>query len=119
MKLPLHEAEHDALLVELGRWEGYVASALTALESLRACARHGGRYEQAARMWMDGLSLLPIDDAILDIAVELEPWGLRSLDALQVATAISVGDDLGVLITYDDRMAIAAREQGLRVTQPV
>lgn len=118
VKLPLREAEHEALLIELARWDGYVSSTLTAVESLRACARHGDRYEQAARRWMFGLSLLPIDDAVLDVAAELEPMGLRSLDAVHVATAITIHDDLGVLFTYDDRMARAAEAHGLRVAQP-
>jgi uncharacterized protein len=119
VKLPLREAERQALMAELVRWDGYVSSTLMAVESLRACARYGTSYERAARIWMDGLSLLPIDDAILDVAADLRPWGLRSLDALHVATAVSLGDDLAALITYDDRLALAAEEQGLPVARPV
>lgn len=68
---------------------------------------------------MNGLSLLPVDDKVLDVAAELKPWGLRSLDALHVATAITLGEDLGVLVTYDARMALAAEGHGLKVAQPI
>ncbi len=118
MKLPLHEAEKGALLRELVEWEGFVSSSLLGVESLRACARYGADYERAAREWMDGLSLLPIDDGVLDIAAELEPAGLRSLDALHLATAMSLGDEVGAFFTYDGRLGRAAEENGLAVARP-
>lgn len=118
MKLPLRENEHDALLLELVEWEGFVSSSLLGVESLRACARYGTKYEMAAREWMEGLSLLPIDDRILDIAAEVEPLGLRSLDALHLATALSIREEIGVFVTYDERLGDAAEEQGLQVAQP-
>ncbi len=119
MKLPLREAEKDALLRELVEWEGFVSSGLLGVESLRACARYGASYERAAREWMEGVSLLPVDDGVLDVAAELEPVGLRSLDALHLATAISLGDEVGVFFTYDERLGRAAGENGLTVSRPV
>jgi len=62
VKLPLREAEKDALLRELVEWEGFVSSSLLGVESLRACARYGASYERAAREWMEGLALVPIDE---------------------------------------------------------
>jgi predicted nucleic acid-binding protein len=118
VKLPLREAEDEPLLRELVDWEGFVSSILLGVEALRACARYGPQYERAAREWMEGLSLLPIDDGVLDVAAELEPAGLRSLDALHLATAISLGDDVGAFFTYDNRLASAAEENGLTVAQP-
>jgi uncharacterized protein len=118
VKLPLREVEKDALLRELVEWGGFVSSSLLGVESLRACARYGADYERAAREWMDGLSLLPIDDGVLDVAAELEPPGLRSLDALHLATAISLGDEVGAFFTYDERLAEAADDQGLPVAHP-
>jgi uncharacterized protein len=118
VKLPLREAEHDALLRELVEWEGFVSSSLLGVESLRACARYGTEYEMAAREWMEGLSLLPLDEAILDIAAEVKPIGLRSLDALHLATALSIRDEIGVFVTYDERLGTAAEKQGLQITQP-
>jgi hypothetical protein len=43
---------------------------------------------------------------------------MRSLDAVHIAAAMSLGPDLGVVITYDERMDAAARLFGLPVASP-
>ncbi len=118
MKLPLQEPGHSALLAELAEWDGYVSSALLAVEAIRACTRREPELANDARSWLGGLSLLPLDDAVLDIAASLEPSGLRSLDALHLATALTVRDEIGVLVGYDQRLLDAAVEQGFRVARP-
>lgn len=62
---------------------------------------------------------MPLDDVLLDASTALRPAGLRSLDALHLATALSIKDDVGVLVTYDERLAAAADGHGLAVVQPV
>lgn len=118
MKLPLEEEGHSALLEELAEWDGYVSSTLLAVESIRACARYGPEYAADAREWLVGLALLPLDDMVMNEATALGPTPLRSLDALHLATALSIRDDLGVFVAYDDRLATAAADQGLPVVQP-
>jgi uncharacterized protein len=118
VKLPLREDGHDALLEELARWDGYVSSTLLAVESVRACARYGPEYATDAREWLVGLALLPLDDAVMDAATALGPAPLRSLDALHLATALTVRDDIGAFVAYDDRLATAAVDQGLPVVSP-
>ena len=118
MKLPLREAEQGALLAELAEWDGYVSSALLAVESIRACGRYGESHADDARAFLEGLALLPLDDTVLDEAARLEPAGLRSLDALHLATALSIRDEIGVLVTYDQRLAEAAGTRGLNVARP-
>lgn len=88
------------------------------MESIRACARRSAEDALEARRWLEGVSLLPIDDLILDLASELGPKSLRSLDALHLATALSVRDEVGLFVTYDERLADAANNQGLPVGQP-
>ena len=64
----------------------------------------------------DGLrrvDLIAIDDRILESAGTLEPRVLRTLDAIHLATAIAVGDDLEAIVSYDERMVEAARLLGL------
>jgi uncharacterized protein len=46
------------------------------------------------------------------------PRGLRSLDAIHIASAQAIGDILEVLVTYDKRMLEAARAVGLRAEAP-
>jgi predicted nucleic acid-binding protein len=118
VKLPLQEAEHEALLVELANWDGYVSSALMAVEAIRACARCSRSHAAAARSFLEGLALLPLDDAVLDEAASLDPAELCSLDALHLATALSVRDEIGVFVTYDQRLADAAADRGLNVVRP-
>ena len=58
------------------------------------------------------------DDAVLDEAASIGPAELRSLDALHLATALSIRDEIGVFVTYDERLGAAAASRGLPVSQP-
>jgi uncharacterized protein len=118
VKLVLREREEGALRAALSAWEGYVSSALLGVEAIRAASRHREEYSEDAREWLLDVSLLPLDDALLDRASSLGPARLRSLDALHLATALSVRDELGALFTYDERLAEAAEGHGLPVTRP-
>ena len=118
VKLVLQEVGHRPLREELAEWGGYLSSSLLGVEALRASARYGEGYVREARAWLHDVALVPLDDAVLDHAASLPPAGLRSLDALHVATALSVGEDLGAFFTYDDRLSAAATEQGLPVVSP-
>jgi uncharacterized protein len=118
VKLPLREAEHEPLLEELVEWDGYVSSALIGVEGIRACRRYGEEYAVEARSFLRDMALVPVDDAVLDVATSLGPAMLRSLDALHLATALSVRDEIGAFVTYDQRLADAADAQGLNVVQP-
>lgn len=92
-----------------------MSSTLLAVEAIRACARYGGAYAHRARAWLEGIALLALDDPVLDDATSLEPPALRSLDALHLATALSIRDDLGAFFTFDKRLAEAASQHGLPV----
>ena len=61
---------------------------------------------------------MTVDDRILDAAGMLEPAILRTLDAVHLATALALGDDLLEILTYDGRMAEGARLLGLPVLAP-
>jgi uncharacterized protein len=118
VKLVLGEDEASALRAELGNWEGHVASRLLRTEAIRACARYGRSYARLAAEASHALALLPLDEAVLDAAAELGPAELRTLDALHLATALSLGRDLGAMLVYDARLAEGAREAGLTVHAP-
>jgi predicted nucleic acid-binding protein len=59
-----------------------------------------------------------VDDAVLAVAAVLTPPSLRSLDAIHLATALRLGDDLGVFLAYDERLLRAAAAHGLPVAGP-
>jgi len=85
---------------------------------MRAAARQGGTRLASVRTQLRGVALLDVDRELLDDAGLLRPCEVRSLDAIHVAAALAIGPDLGVVITYDQRMADAARGQGLGVVGP-
>lgn len=120
LKLVMTEAESDALedwLVER-QDSSVVSSALTQVEVLRACRRMDEGLLPAARRLLWGIDLLPIDASILDTAAELPTRVLRSLDALHLASAVSLDPDLDAFVTYDARLVVAAEAEGLAVAQP-
>jgi predicted nucleic acid-binding protein len=94
-----------------------VSSALAWTEVIRAVRRTGGRVGRAREV-LEGIALVPIDDAILRGAGDLSPAGLRTLDAIHLATALSLTEDIETLITYDGRLAEAAATAGIAVTAP-
>ena len=49
---------------------------------------------------------------------EISPAEVRSLDAIHLASALSLGSDLGVIVAYDERLLDAARTQGLPTSSP-
>jgi predicted nucleic acid-binding protein len=115
----LEQTGHAELRRALAEWEGYVSSTLLAVEAIRACARYGHDYAREARTWLEGIALLGMDDPVLGEASSLAPPALRSLDALHLATALSIRDDLGAFLTYDQRLAEAAEAHGLPVAMPL
>ncbi len=63
-------------------------------------------------------TLIKLDEPVLRLASRVGPRVLRILDAIHLATALSMGDDPEAFVTYDDRLAMAARILKLRVLQP-
>lgn len=118
VKLVLGERESSELREALSHWRVRVSSRLLMVESLRACARYGPSASARADAGLSDLSLLPIDDALLRAAARLDPPGLRTLDAIHLATALSIRDQLGIVFCYDSRLADAAQLAGLPVARP-
>ncbi len=119
LKLAVREPETAALEAHLAGRDGLVASRLAVLECRRAARRASHvRLLQAVDHVLDAIYLLDLTQAIVDQAAMADPPVLRSLDAIHLATALSIGDAQLEVITYDKRFAEAARASGLTVTQP-
>lgn len=119
VKLVVREEETDALRAEIDQRPSLVASRLALLEARRAVARKP--VEGVASTLADVLGVMTWIDitlAILDQAADAAPPALRSLDAIHLATALSLADADVDVITYDERLADAARANGLTVVQP-
>ena len=119
VKLVVDETESTAVRTFLAdRAARRVSSALLRTESLRAIRHLGPDALATVREGLRRVDLIGIDDRILDAAGTLEPQVLRTLDAIHLATAMAVGDDLEAIVTYDERMVEAARLMGLPTTTP-
>ncbi|MBI3973543.1 MAG: type II toxin-antitoxin system VapC family toxin [Chloroflexi bacterium] len=119
-KLVLREAESEALRVFLKSWPQRVSSRLSQVEVLRATRRaspNPAEYQRAEQV-IDDITQITMAEDIAILAGTLEPPVLRSLDAIHLATALSLGDDLGGFVTYDERLAEAARAAGITVYAP-
>jgi predicted nucleic acid-binding protein len=120
VKLVAAEPETPALLSLLREQPDRISSALSIVELHRALRRAGAppaEHRRAAEV-LSRIALLRIDDAILGQAARLAPADLRSLDAIHLATALSVADDLAGFVAYDQRLSMAATRQRLRVLTP-
>ena len=95
-----------------------VSSALLRTEALRAVRHLGPEALLAVREGLRRVDLVAMDDRILDAAGILGPKVLRTLDAIHLATALAVGDDMRLMVTYDERMVDAAERIGLKVASP-
>jgi predicted nucleic acid-binding protein len=71
-----------------------------------------------ARSLLADVSLIGVTTEILDSAGRLDPVSLGSLDAIHLASALDLGGDLEGFVTYDERLAAAARGYGIVVVQP-
>ncbi len=119
VKLVVAEPESAALRSQIIRWPDRVSAALLRTESIRALRRSGHEHRVPdARRLMTGVHLIRLDDPLLERAADLSPASLRSLDALHLAAALTIGPDLGAFVTYDERLQDAALAQGLTVLAP-
>lgn len=118
VKLLVPEAESAALRRWLRRRKPLVSSALARTEVLRAVSPLGTAVVERVPDVLRIIDLVRVSDRLLEAAGHLRPAELRSLDAVHLATARSLGSDMGRLCTYDERMAAAAHDMGLSVVAP-
>lgn len=117
-KLVVAEPESAALTRRLSG-QVLVGSALLIAEVSRAVRRVlGHRHDDLLGEVLDLVDLVAVDRGVLSAAADLTPAGLRTLDAVHLASALVLGDRLDVLIAYDDRLLEAARAAGLAVERP-
>ena len=119
VKLVVSEPESAALRGALADRPEWVSSALARVELFRALRRadaNATTLEYAAAM-LDRIALIAVDEGVLEAAAVAGPAALRSLDAVHLATANSVGG-LEVFVAYDRRLLAAAGDAGLSVLSP-
>ena len=104
-----------------------MASELVRVECLRTIdrARLAGRLDDATVAshrsglleLLDGLELVGLEPAILDRAADPFPTSLLTLDALHLATALAIRDDVPSMAfaTHDQSLGMAAAAMGFEV----
>ena len=117
VKLFLLEPESEALSVATDSWQ-LASSALLEVEAVLAVRRRKPDAETTVRAMLQGLELIDIDADIRRAAADVANPHLRSLDAIHVATALSLGDHCGAFFAYDQRLIAAAQAHGLTVSVP-
>ena len=119
VKLALPDADTAALEADLAERDGVLSSRLTVIECGRTLLREARRKPlYTLDQLLEGGVLLEINSAICERASAVPPPLLGSLDAIHLATALSLDDPGLEVITYDSRLADAARAHGLTVVQP-
>ncbi len=118
VKLAIAEPESAALRQYLRRRRPYLVSALARTEVARALLPLGPAAARRGEEVLARVELIRVSDRVLTLAGSLLPAALRSLDAIHLATAQLLGEDLARVVTYDERMADAARAVGWSVIAP-
>lgn len=95
-----------------------ITSELGRVELLRAARRAGPAAHSEAHAVINDVDLVPLDRAVQDLACDLGDPSLRTLDALHLASAILMRDQLTAFVAYDHRLLDAAKAAGLPVTTP-
>jgi uncharacterized protein len=120
LKLVIAERGSTALRRWLGSRDGQIVSSdLLRTELLRATKRAAPEHMVQARAVLDGLILVTLSTSVFERAAILQPDILRSLDALHLAAALELGDELEGVVTYDSRLADGANALGIEVIAPI
>ena len=118
VKLVVREPESLALRRYLRRRLPLLSSALARREVLRALLPAGEEALARGRTVLQRLDLVRVNDRILNAAGALPLPELPSLDAIHLATAHQLGEELSAVVTYDNKMVTAAKELGYRIVHP-
>lgn len=118
VRLVVAERESKALRRYLSRRQPLVSSALARTEVARALMLSGQEAVTRGHDVLRRIQLLRVSDRVLTEAGRLEPAELRSLDAIHLASASHLGPSVRRIVTYDQRMAAAAKAAGWSVASP-
>lgn len=120
VKLAVEEAETKALTTWLRRRSRTprLTSDLARVEVPRAVMRSTPTALLHAHQVVARLATVVMSGPLLDSAAALQPVGLRSLDAVHLASALALEPHLTAFVAYDHRLVDAASEIGLPVHSP-
>ena len=117
----LHEEPESAALADWLTGQAgspLLSSELANVEVIRGCRRINPDALSEARALLAGLDLIPLAGAVIAEAANVGETTLRSLDAIHLASALSIRSDLSAFVVYDHRLSEAASAAGLQPLAP-
>jgi uncharacterized protein len=119
VKLFKAEQETEAFRAALSDWPVQVASELIRVEAVCTARRLGGEEVlQRANAALERINLIPISPEIIELATNEYTPVLRAMDAIHLATALTMREDLGAVFVYDTDLHAAARAHQLNALTP-
>jgi uncharacterized protein len=98
--------------------EPLVSSALIYPELLRAVGRANPDLVPRATALVQRIMTVPMTTQIVLESATVGNPCLRTLDAIHLASALSIAEEVSSFVTYDKRLAEAAEMAGLSVDEP-
>lgn len=111
IKALVGEEHSDAIRDLLDGDQRFVSSRLFELELAAVTQRRNADREDSERL-LRRIDLVSLDDSVVDQAVTARS-GLRTLDALHLATATRLGDIVDSMLSFDRELVERAREAGI------
>jgi predicted nucleic acid-binding protein len=119
VKLFKAERETEAFRTALADWPVQVASELIRVEAICTARRLGGQdVLQRASEALERINLIPISPEIIELATTAHTPPLRAMDAIHLATALTMREDLGAVFVYDNDLHAAAGAHHLNPLAP-
>jgi predicted nucleic acid-binding protein len=120
LKLLFEETESAELALWISEQTGtpMVTSELAKVEVVRAARRLDADVVPAARVLMSQLDLIPLNSGLIGQAADVGEPPLRTLDAIHLASALSIQADVTAFVAYDLRLVAAAEAAGIESTRP-
>jgi predicted nucleic acid-binding protein len=119
VKLFKAEQETEAFRAALSDWPVQVASELIRVEAVCTARRLGGEdVLQRANAALERINLIPISQEIIELATNESTPALRAMDAIHLATALTMREDLGAVFVYDTDLHAAALAHQLNPLAP-
>ena len=117
VKLFKAEPETVAMRTALGDWPVQVASELIRVEAICTARRLGDVLTRATQA-VEQINLVPLTPAIIELATDAYTPPLRAMDAIHLATALTMREDLGAMFVYDNDLHAAAQAHDLNPLAP-
>jgi predicted nucleic acid-binding protein len=119
VKLFKAERETEAFRAALANWPVQVASEIVRVEVVCTARRLGDEdVLRRARAALERISLVPLTPEIIELATDAHTPPLRAMDAIHLATALSMREDLGAMFVYDSNLLAAAEAHRLNPLAP-